>query len=317
MARVLITGGSGLIGWRAVERLLHDGHEVLVFDLYPNADNLAPFAGDIEVVQADVADLTSLLQTAKRHRTENIMHLAAAIALQSAAGPARAISDNVTGTANVFEVALALDVKGVSWASTVAVNEARPDYDLSEVAEHYRGSPSQPYGASKLACEIIARIYREQHGLNATGIRPTTAYGIGRLSGGVGLVNTAVYNVAIGKPGRFPSWDPIPSQPIYNIDMADMFIAAMFSAGQPHPVLNTPTLRSYTAAEMAAVLRGLRPDADVDTEPYPHPIPAPPASDGSAARVALGFEPRYTLEQGFAEMLAHFEAATAGQTATA
>jgi UDP-glucose 4-epimerase len=313
MANVLITGGSGLIGWRAVEQLLGDGHDVVVFDLYPNRDNLAPFADDVEVVAGDVTDLTSLLRTAKRHRTERILHLAAAIAFQSAASPARAISDNVTGTANVFEVALALEVQGVAWASTVAVNETRPDYDGGEVTEDYRGSPTQPYGVSKLACEIIARIYREQLGLNATGIRPTTAYGIGRLSGGVGLVNTAVHNVAVGRPGRFPSWDPIPTQPIYNRDMAAMFIAAMFSDGQPHTVLNTPVLRNYTAAEMADVLRALRPDADVGTEPYPDLIPPPPASDASAARAALAFEPRWSLEQSFAEMLEHFEreAATA------
>lgn len=122
MAQALVTGGSGLLGWRAVEQLLGDGHE-------------------------DVTDLTSLLRTAKRHRAERILHLAASIACRAAA----AISDNVVGTANVFEVAMALDVRGVSWASTIAVNEARPGYAGEEVGEEYRGSPTQPYGMREFA----------------------------------------------------------------------------------------------------------------------------------------------------------------------
>lgn len=308
MAKVLVTGGSGLIGWRVVEQLLDAGHGVVVFDLAPDGENLTPFRGDVEIVAGDVTDMTALLRTAKAQGTERIIHLAASIAFASAAGPARAVADNVLSTANVFEVALALDVEGVSWASTIAVNEARPDYHGEEVPEDYRGSPTQAYGISKLACEVIARSYRESTGLNAAGIRPPTAYGIGRLTGGVGLFNSAVHAVAHGRPGRFPSWDPIPAQPIYNRDMAALFIAAAFAEPQPYEVFNTPVLRSYTAAEMCDVLRSLRPGADIEPEPYPAMIPAPPIGDGSRAREVLGFEPRFTLEEGLGEMLESFEA---------
>ncbi|MBS1889213.1 MAG: NAD(P)-dependent oxidoreductase [Actinobacteria bacterium] len=307
MAEVLVTGGSGLIGWRVVEQLLEQGHGVVVFDLVPDGENLAPFRDDVEVVAGDVTDLTALLRTAKRQGTERIVHLAASIAFASAAGPARAVADNVISSANVFETALALDVAGVSWASTIAVNETRPDYRGEEVPEDYRGSPTQAYGISKLACEVIAGSYRDSTGLAAIGLRPPTAYGIGRLTGGVGLFNKAVFEVAHGRPGRIPSWDPLPAQPIYNRDMAALFIAAAFAGPQPQAVFNTPVLRSYTAAEICEVLQGLRPGAEVEPEPYPAVIPAPPIGDGSRAREVLGFEPHFTLEQGLAEMLDHFE----------
>lgn len=309
MANVLITGGSGLLGWRTTEQLLEDGHEVLVFDLYPNRENLAMLPTEVEVVEGDVADLTALLRVAKRQRSERIVHLAAAISSVAAASPTAAIRDNVVGTSNVFEAALALDAEAVVWASTIGVNEARPDYDGSDVPEDYRGSPTQPYGASKLACEIIATAYREDTGLNAIGIRPPTAYGIGRLGGGTGLFNQAVYDVAKRRPAAVPSFEPCPTQPIYNRDMAAFFITALFAPPAPHAVYNTPVLRNYSAAEVATVLQGLRPEASVDTKPYPSINVPPPAMDASRARATFDFEPQWSLERALAEMLEHYEAA--------
>ena len=39
--KVLVTGGSGFIGSHIVDRLLSDGHEVTVFDLWESEDGKA------------------------------------------------------------------------------------------------------------------------------------------------------------------------------------------------------------------------------------------------------------------------------------
>ena len=58
MTRTLVAGGAGFVGSHLVERLVDNGHDVVVVDDFSTGrrENLAAVASKIEIVDADIAD---------------------------------------------------------------------------------------------------------------------------------------------------------------------------------------------------------------------------------------------------------------------
>lgn len=305
MASVLITGGTGLIGWCAAEALVDQGHKVVVYDLKPNIDNIAHLGDRVTVVAGDVTDLPRLLQAMRLNGVDHVLHLAAFITDQAKLDPAGAFKVNAVGTANIFDAALALGVKRVVWTSSVVALGVAPGYDGASVDESYNVVSRSPYGASKWGCEVIAEGYRD-FGLDIVGIRPALSYGLGRLTGGTGIFNSAIRAVALGQPAGILASPSGLHQPMYNRDMADLLIAAMLGPKPEHGIFNVPAERDYSDEEILAIVRRVCPDAVVHTEPVPAYIPAVPMVDGSRARREIAFTPRYTLEDGVREMVEFF-----------
>jgi len=188
MAGVLVTGGTGLVGWRVAEQLVSEGHKVVAYDLYPTLSNLARIKGSVELVAGDVTDLPMILRTLKQYDVTHIIHLAAMIAIPAAINPAKAFLVNTIGTANVLDAALATGVERVSFASSVMALGVTDGYNGEIVDENYNGQPTTAYGCSKYAAEIISQTYREIYGLKTVCIRPCMAFGIGREGGGAGFL---------------------------------------------------------------------------------------------------------------------------------
>jgi UDP-glucose 4-epimerase len=308
MSRILVTGGSGLIGWATTEHLVREGHHVVVFDKRPARENLRSVIDDVPIVEGDVSDLGALLHAAKSNRVDKIVHLAAFIAHESAGLPAESVLINVRGVANVFDVALALDLERVVWTSTIATVNVGPDYDHTPVDETFIGAPVTPYGIAKYACEKIAEIYNKERGLKSIGLRPPLTYGIGRLSGRTGEFNDAIRKIANGQPGSsdFRVGDQ-PVQPIYNRDYA-RFIAAALSVetSLSSHIYNTPVERNYTWNEITEVIQDVVPGADFEARPRPPMYARTPVMDAALAEREIGFVPKYSLRDGIAEMVEHY-----------
>ncbi|MET1040875.1 MAG: SDR family NAD(P)-dependent oxidoreductase, partial [Acidimicrobiales bacterium] len=120
--RALVTGGAGFIGSTLVDRLLADGHEVVVVDdLSSGADanlDAARQAGDRLVVHVkDIRDpATSEIVAASG--AEVVYHLAAQADVRvSVAQPALDASINVIGLLRVLEGAREGAVRKVVFAS--------------------------------------------------------------------------------------------------------------------------------------------------------------------------------------------------------
>lgn len=305
MANILVTGGTGLIGWRATEALVEAGHHVVVYDLVPNMANVGHLADRLTVVRGDITDLAGLLNTMRIERIDHVLHLAAFLTDQSQRDPAGAFKVHTTGLANVFDASLALGVRRIVWTSSIAVLGVQPGYDGRAVDESYNVVSNFAYGASKWGCEVIARGYR-QLGLNIVGFRPVTCYGLGRLSGGVGLFNSAVRNAALGRPAAVPSAPGPLHQAIYNRDMAALLIEALLGARLEHDIYNVPVERNYTDEEVLAIFQRVFPEAQLHIEPTPDFMPAIPVIDYSRALREMPFRPSYALEDGIREMAEFF-----------
>src|SRR5215208_5003061 len=107
--KALVTGGAGFIGSTLVDRLLADGHEVVVVDDFSsgsdaNLDDAQASAGDrLTVHRVDIRD-EAVTQLVGDEQPEVVFHLAAQADVRvSVARPAHDASINVIGLLNVLE----------------------------------------------------------------------------------------------------------------------------------------------------------------------------------------------------------------------
>ena len=166
--KILVTGGTGLIGSRLAERLALEEHarvRVLVRD-WRKAVWVA--RADVELVQGDVRDSDSLAQAMQG--CEIVFHCVGV-------GGSRevCVAVNVDGTRNVLECALAEGVKRIVYLSSIAVHGPAPPDNADEQDEFRR--TGAPYGDSKIAAEEVIWQFWEQQHLPVVVIRPTFVWG--------------------------------------------------------------------------------------------------------------------------------------------
>jgi UDP-glucose 4-epimerase len=190
MDRVLLTGGAGFIGSHLAERLLRDGHDVVVldnldpyYDLRLKRKNLeaveeaarAEGAGSYAYVEGDVTDLPTLEATVAEHEPEMVFHEAAQAGVRaSVEDPYKPNRVNVEGTMNVLVAARDAGLGRVVNASSSSVygTVAYLPFD-----EHHPTRPVSPYGVSKLAAEHYCRVFYEVYGIPTISLRYFTVYG--------------------------------------------------------------------------------------------------------------------------------------------
>jgi nucleoside-diphosphate-sugar epimerase len=165
--RVLVTGATGFIGGRLVERLiLREGAQVtaLVRD-FAHASRLARF--DLRMIPGDVRDL-ALLRSAAQD-CDYVVHCAVSFA----GSPAENRDVSVAGVEAVCRAAGEVGAAGLVHLSTFSVYGDTPPGPLVESSPK---SPSDAYGKSKLEAEELVRVHQRQ-GLPAVILQPTIVYG--------------------------------------------------------------------------------------------------------------------------------------------
>lgn len=186
--RVLVTGSGGCLGAWSIRHLLEDGHEVVALDLSTDRSRIEAVVGrgelrQVTFVRADLADTAQVLRALERQNIDAILHLAALQVPFCRADPPRGMRVNVEGSANVFEAAVNAQIPHVAYASSAAVYGPAQDYPPGLVDDSMPKLPRTAYGVTKVANELMARVYHGEHGLTSTALRPYTVYGVGRDQG--------------------------------------------------------------------------------------------------------------------------------------
>jgi UDP-glucose 4-epimerase len=167
--KVLVTGGAGYVGSHLVDALRQAGHEVRVLDL-------RPANGDF--IQGSVADKNLVAQAVQG--VEVIHHLAWGF---YPGDERREIRENLFGTLNLLEAALAAGVQHFLFASTAVVYGPT---EPSRVDEEHPCHPERStiggpvYGITKLACEQLCLVY-QRRGLPVTIFRMHGVFSQDRL----------------------------------------------------------------------------------------------------------------------------------------
>jgi nucleoside-diphosphate-sugar epimerase len=166
--RVLVTGGTGLIGKATVERLVEKGWDVRVIDLQPEAE-----INGAEYAQCNIQNYDDLLK--QTNGCDAVIHLAAIRSPILAPGH-DVFRVNAAGTFNVFQAAAAAGVRRVVQASSInALGCFYGTGDLNikyfPVDEAHPTDTTDPYSFSKGVVEDIGAYYWRREGISSVAMR--------------------------------------------------------------------------------------------------------------------------------------------------
>ena len=189
--KILVTGGAGFIGSHLTERLLGDGHEVIVLDdlstgRLSNLEKVLPLP-KFEVIDGSVLDSNLIEMLVKK--VDYVFHLAAAVGVFNIVDkPLESLLTNVRGTENVLEAANKEGVPVFITSSSEVYGKNISD-SLSESDDRILGSPVTlrwSYSEAKAIDESMAYAYFKEKGLetrivrffNTVGPRQLGTYGM-------------------------------------------------------------------------------------------------------------------------------------------
>ena len=181
MGCVLLTGIAGFIGSHLGESLVREGFRIRGVDAF--TDTYAPRqkrgniealsrSAHVEVIEGDLArdDLRGLLEG-----VDAVVHLAGEPGVPASWGVAfpTYVERNVIATQRLLEAAASAGVSRFVYASSSSVYgpEDRP------LVESTVPRPLSPYGASKLAGEVLVGAYAQERGLSTVSLRYFSVFG--------------------------------------------------------------------------------------------------------------------------------------------
>ena len=306
--KALVTGGAGFIGSTLVDRLLADGHEVVVVDdLSSGADanlDAARQAGDRLVVHVkDIRDpATSEIVAASG--AEVVYHLAAQADVRvSVAQPALDASINVIGLLRVLEGAREGAVRKVVFASSGGTIYGEPDPSVLPVDESQPELPIAPYGVAKKVGTDYLRAYRAVHGVDWTSLALANVYGPRQdPHGEAGVVAIFAGLLLSGSPCTIFGDGEATRDYVYVDDVVDAFARAAPAGSENLYNIGTGQETSVNAlyAAMAANEGVTDPPTYADARPGELDRSC---LDAAKARRELGWSPQVTLEDGVKAVL--------------
>lgn len=173
--KILVTGSAGFIGSHLVQRLVHDGHDVIGFDNFANGfrENIDRIHGHHQFIEGDLRDPEAVASAVSG--TEVVFHEGALGSVpRSIADPSTSMDVNVMGTLNVLNAARDAGVRRVIYASSSSVYG---DTDVSPKHEGIKPKPLSPYAISKLSAEQMCGVFTRIYGLETVALRYFNVFG--------------------------------------------------------------------------------------------------------------------------------------------
>jgi UDP-glucuronate 4-epimerase len=279
--RILVTGGSGFIGQRVVERLLTRGHQAIVMARRPTHTPHEEKDGAI-AAGGDVRVFSDVVKIVREHEVERIVHVAYTLTAEGEANPLQALQVNALGAGHIFEAARLGGVRRVVFCGSIAAYAPPELYGDRPVTEdEVLMKPTSIYGATKVLTEFMASRFESRYGTEIPTLRISAVYGTGRASRGVtawtsqmvsGAINRQPVNIRL-RPDQLSSF-------VYVDDAAEQLVRLVLADELSHRVYNSGGHTS-TPTQFAAIIRRYYPGFQVEFDPGAPKWPYPHLVDGS------------------------------------
>ena len=311
--RILITGGAGFVGSHLGEKLLKQGHDIVVVDNYFTGSkrNIEHLMGDtrFEVIRHDV---TFPLYV----EVDAIYNLASpASPIHYQRDPVQTTKTNVMGAINMLGLAKRLRVP-ILQAST---SEVYGDPEVHPQTEGYWGKvnpigPRACYDEAKRVAETLFFDYYRQHQLDIRVARIFNTYGPRMAADDGRVVSNFIVQALRGEPITIYGDGSQTRSFCYVDDLVDGLVALMNNeAGEPGPV-NLGNPGEFTMLELAETILELTGSASaIEHRELPEDDPRQRQPDISKAKSLLGWEPTVALKEGLVNTIAYFDGVLGGK----
>lgn len=180
MAKVLVTGATGLLGSALTRHLVRSGEDVRIFRRESSRiDAIDDVVLNVEHAVGDLTD--SIAMRDAMAGVERVYHTAAYVAFGGRSDGAELMRVNVDGTAQVVNAALKSGIQRFVHTSSMSAfgRPERADAVLDEQTEWHRSRANSVYARSKYLSEL--QIHRGvAEGLDAVIVNPSLIFGTGR-----------------------------------------------------------------------------------------------------------------------------------------
>jgi UDP-glucose 4-epimerase len=306
--RLLVTGGAGYVGSVVATVLVERGHEVTVVDDLSTGHADAVPAG-ARFVEASIFDAPAFIDSSY----DGVLHFAAkSLVGESVRQPQLYWHNNVGGSLALLEAMRAVGIARLVFSSTAATYGEPESVPIRVDA---RTEPTNPYGASKLAVDMMLTSYSHAYGLAAVSLRYFNVAGAHGRVGERHVVEThLIPNVlravnGSGAPLQVFGTDYATSDGsavrdyIHVTDLAEAHVRALETA-----VPGTHAIYNLGSGIGSSVLEVVAAAEQVTGRPVPRVLlerrPGDPAvlvADGTLAQQQLGWVPTRSLEQMVAD----------------
>lgn len=294
-----ITGGYGQIGSWIAYLLAKNGEDVIILDTNPvPPDYLTDVNKRFRFIHGSVMDFPLLTEIFHEHNREidGIIHTVAIMGPFVPLNPHFNVSLNVGSMLNVLEIARLFEIEKVVYTSTGAV------YGEAEgiaTEDKFHPNPADLYSATKVSSEYIGLQYGNSFGIDYRISRVYFLYGPGKLPSRFIQLYQLSFGALEGIKGLKADKGADQQVDFTHVEDAARGTVLLYTAKEPkHKIYNIATGVPHSVGEAASL-----------SEKYSHfPVkvkigpgtlmPRCKALDITRAREELGYQPKYSLEEG-------------------
>jgi UDP-glucose 4-epimerase len=312
-ARVMITGGIGLIGSTLARQLVEFGAEVMLVDsLVPeggaNPANIAAIRDRVRVNIADIRDPQAMAHLLAGQ--EFLFDLAAQTShLASMDAPLDDLAINAHAQLQLLETCRAVAPEIVITHAGTRQIYGRPNYLPVDEAHPLR--PTDVNGVNKMAGEAYHLLFYDVYGIRSRSLRLTNVYGPGMRIKDARQNFLGIWLRRALEGAAFEVWGGEQRRDmLYVDDAAEAFLCAALSQDIAGKALNVGGDAPYSLSEIAALLIVANDGGSYDVREFPEERKRIDigdfVTDDRQFRALAGWAPRTTLAEGLALSLDYY-----------
>ncbi len=305
MKRCLITGVGGFLGSHLAEFLL--AQDVAVYGtVHRDTKNIEHLKPRLTVLPCDILDKQRMKAIVADVEPDVVVHLAAqTLSVLSWRDAEATFQVNVSGTLCLLD---AIREAGGDPVVEVACSSAEYGFaseDEMPIKESSEFRPASPYGVSKVAADLLARLYWQAYGMKVVRVRPFFVVGPRKTGDVCSDFARGIVAVENGQSDRLRVGNLTAVRDFVDVRDAVRALWLLAEKGHPGEVYNVCSGVGHRVREVLDILSAVaRKPIPVEQDQQRMRPSDEPLIVGDNSRLrALGWEPQIPFERTLADML--------------